>query len=137
MLTRSEITRVAKYALIGVMNTGVDYAVFCVLVYAAGLGSAWAQTISYGTAIANSYLLNRVWTFQVKKRRQIGDIVRFIVVNVLSFAAATTVLLGLEQAGLEAAIAKAFSVGVSLVVNYAGYKFWVFRAEPKSGKTGS
>lgn len=124
----------AKYALVGVMNTGVDFAVFCVLVYAAGLGSAWAQTISYGTAIANSYLLNRVWTFQVKERQRFGDVVRFIIVNVFSFAAATAVLLGLEQAGLEAAIAKACSVVVSLVVNYAGYKLWVFRSEPRSGQ---
>jgi len=127
----------AKYALVGVMNTGVDFAVFCVLVYAAGLGSAWAQPISYGAGIANSYFLNRVWTFQVKKRQQVGDIVKFIVVNMLSFAAATAVLLGLEYTGLEAAIAKACSVGVSLVVNYVGYKLWVFGTEPRSGETSS
>lgn len=129
MLKRSEMTRMAKYALVGVMNTGVDFAVFCALVYAAELGSALAQTISYGTAIANSYVWNRVWTFQVKERQQIGDIARFAVVNLLSFAASTGALLGLEQAGLEAAIAKICSVGVSLAVNYAGYKLWVFRSE--------
>ncbi len=123
----------AKYALVGVMNTGVDFAFFCVLVYAAGLGTAWAQTISYVAGIANSYVLNRVWTFQVKKRHRVGDIVRFIVVNVLSFAAATAVLLGLEQAGLEAALAKACSVVVSLVVNYVGYKLWVFRGDTQTG----
>ena len=134
MLKRSELARMAKYSLVGVMNTGVDFVLFCALVYAAGLGSAWAQTISYGTAVANSYLLNRVWTFQVKKRQRFSDIVRFIVVNALSFAAATATLLGLEQAGLETAIAKACSVGVSLVVNYAGYKLWVFRPETKSGQ---
>ncbi|WP_027087837.1 GtrA family protein [Cohnella panacarvi] len=133
MLKRSEMTRMAKYALVGVMNTGVDFAVFCVLVYAAGLGSAWAQPVSYGTAIANSYVLNRVWTFQVRKRQRFGDIVKFIAVNALSFAAATAALLGLEQAGFEAAIAKACSVGVSLVVNYFGYKFWVFRGEKRAG----
>ena len=121
------MTRMAKYALVGVMNTGVDFAIFCALVYAAGLDSALSQTISYGTAIANSYVWNRVWTFQVKRRQHRGAVMRFIIVNVLSFAAATAALLGLEQAGVEAAAAKACSVGISLVVNYAGYKLWVFR----------
>ncbi|MBO9597016.1 MAG: GtrA family protein [Cohnella sp.] len=126
----------AKYALVGIVNTGVDFAVFCALVYAAGLGSALSQTISYGAAIANSYVWNRVWTFQVKQRQHGGAVIRFVIVNALSFAAATAVLLGLEQAGLEAAMAKACSVGVSLVVNYAGYKLWVFRGDTPGSQAG-
>ncbi|MFC5528552.1 GtrA family protein [Cohnella yongneupensis] len=137
MFKRSEMIRMAKYALVGIMNTGVDFVVFCVLVYAAGFGSAWAQTVSYGVAIGNSYLLNRRWTFQVNKKRQAGDIVRFVAVNLLSFAASTATLLALENMGMTAAAAKACSVVVSLIVNYLGYKLWVFRIEPESGQSSS
>jgi putative flippase GtrA len=137
MLKRPEMIRMAKYALVGVMNTGVDFAVFCALVYIAEFGLAWAQTLSYGAGLANSYLLNRKWTFKVNKRQQLGDIVRFVLVNVVSFAAATAVLLGLEHAGLTAVTAKACSILVSLFVNYAGYRLWVFRMEPKGEQEAS
>jgi len=129
MLRLSEGLKMAKYALVGGLNTGVDFAVFCALVYGFGMGSAWAQTISYLAGVANSYLLNRYWTFRVKGKRSAAEIVRFAAVNVLSFALATAVLLGLEYWGAEAALAKFVSIGCSLAVNYAGYRLWVFRGE--------
>jgi putative flippase GtrA len=126
MLHISEGKRLAKYALVGGLNTGVDFAVFCILVYGVGMASIWAQVISYVTGVANSYLLNRYWTFQVKGKTSLTELLRFIIINVISFGAATTVLLGLEQWGLSSAIAKIVSVAFSLAVNYIGYRVWVF-----------
>lgn len=127
MLRLSERMKLAKYALVGGLNTGVDFAVFCAFVYGFGMGSIAAQTISYLAGVANSYLLNRYWTFQVKSKRNMSELVRFIVINVASFAAATALLLGLEQWGAESALAKIVSVACSLVVNYVGYRLWVFQ----------
>ena len=126
MLRLSEMLKMAKYALVGGLNTGVDFAVFCALVYGLGMPSAGAQAIAYLTGTANSYLLNRYWTFGVRGHKSAAEMVRFVAVNVVSFAAATAALLGLEYAGLESALAKAISVFVSLALNYAGYRLWVF-----------
>jgi putative flippase GtrA len=134
MLGLSEGRKIAKYALVGGLNTGVDFAVFCALVYASGMATIWAQTISYGAGLINSYLLNRYWTFEVKEQRRMAEMVRFILINALSFVAATAVLLGLAQWGLESAWAKIGSVACSLVVNYAGYRLWVFRGMELHGK---
>ncbi len=133
MLRLSEGKKMAKYTLVGGLNTGVDFAVFCALEYGVGMGSVWAQTISYIAGVANSYLLNRYWTFQVKDKRSMAELMRFILINVLSFAAATAVLLGLEQGGLESALAKIVSVICSLAVNYVGYRLWVFRGMERQG----
>ncbi|MFC5405591.1 GtrA family protein [Cohnella soli] len=133
MLRLSEFKKMAKYAFVGGLNTGVDFAVFVTLVYAAGFGSAFAQTISYAAGVVNSYLLNRYWTFQVKTKRSYKEIARFVAINILSFAAATAVLLGLESLGAESAVAKLVSVGISLGVNYAGYRLWVFRGMETEG----
>lgn len=130
MKKRTEWIRLAKYGLVGVLNTGVDFAVFCALVYAAGVASVWAQVASYGIALANSYVLNRKWTFQARGERQLGDIVRFVAVNAASFGLSTAALLGLEQAGMELAVAKGCSVVVAMIANYAGYRLWVFRPQP-------
>ncbi|QTH39948.1 GtrA family protein [Cohnella sp. LGH] len=126
MLRLSEMLKMAKYALVGGLNTGVDFAVFCALIYGLGMSTAGAQVLSYLAGTANSYLLNRYWTFGVRGQKNAAELVRFVAVNVVSFAAATAALLGLEYAGLEAALAKAISVFVSLAVNYAGYRLWVF-----------
>ncbi|MFD0671624.1 GtrA family protein [Cohnella sp. GCM10027633] len=136
MRKKQEFVRMAKYALVGVMNTGVDFAVFCALVYGAGVASVWAQVASYGIALANSYVLNRKWTFQARGERQLGDVVRFVAVNAVSFGLSTAALLGLESAGMESAIAKGCSVFVSMVANYAGYRLWVFRAQPGGERAG-
>lgn len=134
MLRLSESKKIAKYALVGGLNTGVDFAVFCALVYGVGMGSIWAQTISYIAGVVNSYLLNRNWTFQVQGKRSMAEMMRFIWINVLSFAAATAVLLLLEYWGAESALAKIISVACSLAVNYAGYRLWVFQGMEQRGK---
>lgn len=136
MLGSTEVKRLAKFALVGGLNTGVDFAVFCLMVYAAGMTSLWAQILSYSAGLANSYLWNRLWTFGVKKQHKFGEILRFIGVNLMSFAAATAVLLGLEQWGIGSAAAKAVSVTVSLAVNYFGYRIWVFRMEQYGNRAG-
>jgi len=131
MLRLSEGLKMARYALVGALNTGVDFAVFCALVYGFGAPSVGAQAASYLAGVVNSYLLNRYWTFQVKGKQSAAEMARFIAVNVASFAAATAVLLGLEYGGLESAAAKAISVGVSLAVNYTGYRLWVFSGKQR------
>ncbi|WP_256759815.1 GtrA family protein [Cohnella sp. WQ 127256] len=137
MLRLSEGKRMAKYTLVGGLNTGVDFAIFCLLVYGLSMGSIGAQLISYLAGVVNSYLLNRYWTFQVKSKRSMTELIRFILVNVLSFAAATLVLLSLEQWGVETAFAKIVSIFCSLVVNYAGYRLWVFKGMNQQGNQAS
>ncbi|MBN2982857.1 GtrA family protein [Cohnella algarum] len=131
-MANKEWLRVAKYGLVGVANTGVDFAVFAALVYGFGVMSGVAQIVSYGCGVVNSFWLNRRWTFRVQERANAGEWVRFMIVNALSFACATGVLLGLEHGlGFAAWAAKLVSVGASLAVNYTGTKLWVFRdAQP-------
>lgn len=136
MLRSAEGRKLAKFALVGGLNTGVDFAVFCLLVYGAGMISIGAQILSYGAGLLNSYLWNRRWTFGVKKHHKAGEVLRFITVNLFSFAAATALLLALEQWGIASALAKALSVVMSLAINYVGYRLWVFRMEHQGNRAG-
>jgi putative flippase GtrA len=125
-----EQIRMAKFALVGVMNTGVDFAVFVVLVYGLGIGSVVSQAVSYGCGVVNSYALNRLWTFRGASRGGALEVVRFLLVNGASFAAGTAGLVALQDgAGWPAYAAKLASVFVSTAVNYAGSRLWVFRME--------
>lgn len=54
-----------KFAVVGVVNTGVDWAIYYILV--ATLlpdGKSIAKAISFLVAVANSYIFNTIWTFK-------------------------------------------------------------------------
>lgn len=127
----------AKFALVGVINTGVDFVIFIALVYGLSMLSIWAQFISYGFGVINSYWWNRKWTFRSEGQANLGEMLRFFVLTGSSFAAATALLLVLEHGmGWWPILAKALSVAVSVAVNYAGSKFWVFRMESRQNRAG-
>ncbi|MEK0316891.1 GtrA family protein [Cohnella sp. 56] len=131
-----EVKRVSKFAAIGVLNTGIDIAIFALLVYALSWPSLLAQCVSYFLAFLNSYWWNRRWTFGMRERGSARELLKFGAVNAASFLCATGVLLAAEQGvGLTPIAAKLVSVAASLAVNYAGSKLWVFRqAELGRGK---
>lgn len=127
MLGKERI-KMVKFALVGVVNTGVDFAIFMLLVYALGVPAWLAQTVSYAGGVANSFWLNRRWTFRASgSGSHWREALRFAAVNGASFAAATAVLIGLHE-GLDwsPAAAKAASIVFSMAVNYAGSRYWVF-----------
>ncbi|WEK53406.1 MAG: GtrA family protein [Candidatus Cohnella colombiensis] len=138
MNRRTELLKLIKYGLVGAMNTGVDFIVFCILVYGVGWGTVGAQVLAYSAGLMNSYLLNRYWTFRTThtQSKQSKQIIRFVVVNAISFASATLVLLALEQWGIHTVVAKMLSIAASLVLNYVGYRLWVFRKEPYNETMG-
>ncbi|MBB6732503.1 GtrA family protein [Cohnella zeiphila] len=132
---RREWRKMAKFAFVGAMNTGVDFAVFAALVYGFGASTGWAQTVSYLCGFLNSYVWNRSWTFRTAGRIDVRELTRFGAVNALSFLLATAALLGLQK-GLDWSplAAKAASIVVSLAVNYVGSRLWVFRGETASAQ---
>ncbi len=128
---RRELPRQAvKFALVGVMNTGIDYLVFLLLA-AAGLPALPAHACSYTAGLINSFFWNKLWTFRAPRVWKPGEIVRFVLVNLTALAAAGGVLLaGRDVCGLPAALAKACALPVSLTINFLGNRLWVFPARP-------
>ncbi len=122
----------AKFSLVGVANTAVDYGLFAWLTLGAGWTAPWAHGTSVAAATLNSYLWNRNWTFRGSGGRAgVGQMVRFVTVNLASFGISLAALVALQAAGLPPLAAKAGAMLVTLVVNFAGNRWWVFpqRAE--------
>ncbi|MBB6678309.1 GtrA family protein [Cohnella lubricantis] len=117
------------------MNTGVDFAVFAALVYGLHVAAIAAQPVSYLCGFANSYYWNRKWTFRSGKRANAMELIRFGVVNAVSFGVATIVLMAIVSGlGWSALIGKAASIFASLAVNYIGSRLWVFRSAVEGGE---
>jgi putative flippase GtrA len=115
-----------KFALVGILNTGVDVAIFFLLTWL-GIPYVAAQVVSYSCGAANSYLLNKVWTFR-SCGLSYAEIVRFVVVNLLSLGISVVCLTFLhDMAGFGLAAAKGGATVCALAANFLGNKLWVFK----------
>lgn len=121
---RKEKQTIWRFVVVGVSNTAVDFVIFFLLA-AMGVPAAAAQVVSYGVGMANSYIWNRLWTFQVKRKANIGEFLRFLAVNGLSLGASLGVLLAAERI-MPLWLAKSAATIAGMAVNFIGSRFWVF-----------
>lgn len=94
----STTTQVAKFGLVGVMNTLIDYIIYISLtrIFSIPLDQVWtAKLVSGSVAMVNSFYFNRTWVFKQgtsKHARQ--EFIRFVVATVV---AVYVIQLGLVQ----------------------------------------
>jgi putative flippase GtrA len=122
--------QVIRFGAVGISNTAVDMAVFFLSVW---LGMAYlpAQIMAYTLGAANSFWLNRYWTFQLRTRTRWAEICRFAVINGLSLSVSATIIFichGLS--GVDLWIAKIVATAGGIAINFVGSRVWVFAHQP-------
>ncbi len=126
-----------RFALVGCTNTAIDFGVFTLLRAVFDLNYLLCQTAAYVAGILNSFILNKVWTFESKTSNlhtslQLG---RFIIVNIVSLLVSLLMLNLLSgQLHMNVYLAKVTVTVFTQVINYSGYQWWVF--SPKIAKPG-
>lgn len=134
--------QIIKFGIVGGINTGIDFLVLNILIYLTGI-TAGAElfvlnSISFSIAVINSYFLNKHWTFQDKTQTEQEPIKfsRFLAISVVGVVINGLVITGITTSiaplfGLSAVlwtnVAKLIATGVSLIWNFIGYKFFVFK----------
>lgn len=117
------------FSLVGLVNTAVHFCVFVVLFRAFDVPLLLASALGYCAGIANSYVMNRSWTFRVKGGASTAEFLRFAAVNIVSLLVNLLVLHFLTRSmNLMPEISQAAAILASLIVNFAGNKWWAFRA---------
>ena len=133
----------SKFAVVGVLNSGVDFGVLNSLILLTGLASGGAflafKSISVTLGVINSYLWNKYWTFQTDvsesgaARRELiaflAVTVAAVAVNVIGAAIIVNVI-GAPHGVSPKAWANVGAIsgaGLTLFTNFFGYKFIVFR----------
>lgn len=150
-MKKESIFQFLKFALVGVLNTVVDFLVFQLF----NLTLGWmylAQVIGYCVGILNSYFWNSRWTFRKEHRRSAREVVTFLVVNLVSLGVSLGVLwlcrnpFGITDAWVAGwvpawlggfvkgdTVAKLIATPCAVLVNFIGSKLFVFRAEKENG----
>ena len=129
--------QVAKFALVGVLNTAIDFGVLNFLIfltnYTQGTGIGLINVPSFSLAILNSYIWNRKWVFE--KARE-GNFFTFVAVTVIGLLINTSVVVAVTtfippafnlSPTVWANVAKVFATVFSMIWNFTGYKLIVFR----------
>ena len=131
-----------KFGLVGVLNTGVDWVVFYLLIHFALEGSETiAKALAFLVAMLNSYLLNTIWTFKKEYQSSTASsgnsksiiFGKFMAVslvgwgiNVLVFSQA---LRSLDIALLsnKELLPLVFASGAAIVWNFFANKLWTYK----------
>ena len=128
----SELMKAAKFAVVGIANTLIDYGVFALLAQLLSVNVFLSQVISYSCGVLNSYIFNRSWTFQSQSRFFSPALVRFLVLNLCMLALSTGLLALFLQFGLSKLVAKACTVVVTMAVGFVVNRLWVFRPQNRT-----
>jgi len=134
-INNEKYKRIIRFGCVGCINTMFDFGIFCVLNNLFGINYIISQIASYSSGTVNSYFFNKFWTFNDTKtnKKTTKEIVQFIVVNAASLSVS---LIGLsilmKDRSMNSFLAKIIAMVLAQVVNFSGYRFWVFGGIVKS-----
>lgn len=157
------IRQFARFVFVGGINTAVDLAVLNVLIWGFDAGRDGAlfaafKTLAFSVAVANSYVLNKIWTFDAKDKKVEGTLTPFLLVSLIGLvfnvggaylfatfvpppprAMAALGKLLTATVGTAGAlpqvwpsVASLVGTAAGLVWNFVGYRSMVFNKEPIS-----
>lgn len=131
LLRRFRMVQFSFFAVVGVINTGIDAGLYWVLTRHAGVDILLASMISFLAGTVNSFLMNKKLTFGDDASRKM-DVLR----QYGRFLMASSAVMLLHQInlmvfhfglGFPDLAAKFLGIGTGVVVGFALNKYWVFR----------
>jgi putative flippase GtrA len=134
---RAITLKAASFALVGLVNTVVDYGVFLAAYYLLELPLIPANVLAWLVAVSGSYVMNSFTTFAAESGRELrwrayGAFVASGVAGVF----ANTATLVIASIWLSVPVAKLLAIAASFAVNFSLSHFVVFRTrEPRAPRS--
>jgi putative flippase GtrA len=125
---RAIALKALSFAMIGVVNTAIDFSIFWTANQLLGWRLVPANVIAWVTAVSFSYAMNSFITFGPESGRVLRwrDYATFVASGVAGMVASTATLVALSYV-LPVIGAKLISILVSFVVNFSLSHFVVFK----------
>lgn len=138
----------AKFAVVGLINTGVDWIVFFLLTLIPFFKELeWlAKTISFLLAATNSFIMNSYWTFKKEFKEGIEEsegkevtkgstyYVKFMVVSLVGWGLNTLIfylcryqIFNNLTARKSQFLSLFFASGIVVIWNFLANKFWTYK----------
>jgi putative flippase GtrA len=117
----------SRFLVVGVFNTFLGYCVIFACMYWARMSPEASNVTGYAIGLVASYLLNKNYTFN-SRRRQGSEIIRFLVVFIIAYAsnlAALSILI--HRVGVHEGISQILAGIIYVIASYLMNKHYVFR----------
>jgi putative flippase GtrA len=118
--------RFIRFCVVGAINTAIDIGVFFLLFYGFGVHLLVANSLGFAAAVVNSYLLNKIWTFEDRGTHSAQRMGLFVLIALGGLGISNLVVYGLADT-TGALAAKIFAIAVVLVWNFGLTRKFVFR----------
>ena len=131
-LNRQSFGQFIKVGVVGVINTMVSFALFNLFLIGFDWSSVASVTVAFAVTTFLSYLLNRMWTFELRDGKVSGrETVQFYIVNGAAWAATAGFMWLAETAfgplsNIAANGVYLFASVVILLPKFASYRDLVF-----------
>jgi dolichyl-phosphate beta-glucosyltransferase len=117
-----------KYCLVGGVNTFIDIGALYVFVEYLKIDVITASVFSFIIAVANSFLMNKLWTFRNKSTNYRKQFIKFFIVSVIGLGVNTIFMFTLVNLlSIWYILSKVITSFVVLTWNFLVNKFWTFR----------
>ena len=124
------ITSLRRYIVVGIIATGVDWALFCVFVFVMDWHYLLGGTVSFVVATFAGYLSGLRLVFRGGRHQRWVEIALIYLASVLGLAIHMGMLVALAGwLQMHLFLAKAAATGVTFLWNFATRYFWIFDME--------
>jgi putative flippase GtrA len=126
------LLKALSFALVGLVNTGVDFVIFLLAYKGLGLPLIPANVSSWLIAVSASYVMNSTITFAAESGRRLRwrDYGKFVISGIAGLVANTATLV-IASYWIPVIGAKLLAILASFIVNFSLSHFVVFR-QPRS-----
>ena len=135
-IDRAILVKAVSFAIIGLVNTGIDFGVFTFIYYYLGWHILVANPIAWLLAVSNSYVLNSMITFAAETGRRLS--VKAYITFILTQAGgliANTATVFILSFFVPAWMAKIPAIGASFIVDFTLSHLVVFRRREELSKS--
>ena len=117
-----------KFCVTGGMNTIIDLAVTTALNSLLHVNINVAKPIGYVCGMANSFVVNKKWTFKTGNNATKKELIKFVIVNACMLGLSLLLIYIFKSTlDLNDTIANILSTGTVMVINFFVSNFWVFK----------
>jgi putative flippase GtrA len=130
---RAIVLKALSFAVVGVVNSAVDFGVFSFAYYYLALPIVAANVLAWIVAVTGSYVMNSLTTFARESKRvlTLKAYAGFAASQVAGLVANTATVV-IASYFMPVWIGKVLAIGVSFLVNFSLSHFVVFRKRPET-----
>ena len=119
---------VVRYLVSGLSAVATDFLIYMMLYFIFEVNPSISKGISYISGALLAFLINRAWTFDAGKSHHTHiALIKFTVLYAFSFSLNVVINALVLNISEIALLGFSFATGTSIIVNYIGQKFWVFK----------